>query len=142
MEYKRFGNTIAMRLDKGDEVVEQIMALAKRENIRLASVTGIGATDDLTIGVFDTAQSTYRNYTFTGTHEITGLTGSINTMGGEAYSHLHITCAGDGGSVVGGHLFRCMICLTAEIVVQIIDGAVDRKRNEVLGINTWDFDCE
>ena len=140
MEYKRFGNTVAMRLDKGDEVVQSIMTLAKQENIRLASVTGIGATDDLTIGVFDTAKGTYRNYTFTGTHEITGLTGSINTMNGEAYSHLHITCAGDGGVVIGGQLFHCRICLTAEIFVQIVDGTVDRKRNETLGINTWNFE--
>lgn len=140
MVYKRFGNTIAMRLERGDEIMEQILLLAAKENIRLASVTGIGATDDVTVGVFDPTQQVYERYTFTGAHEITGLVGNLSTMNGENYAHLHITCAGMGGNVVGGHLLRGVISLTGEILIQIADGAVDRKRDETLQINLWDFE--
>ena len=139
MEYKRFGDTVAVRLDKGDEITEQILLLAEKENIRLASVTGIGASGELTAGVFNTQTGEYRRSTFSGIHEITNLTGSISTMRGEPYAHLHITCAGENG-VVGGHLLRCVVGLTAEIFVQVVDGAVDRKRDEALGINLWNFE--
>ena len=142
MEYKRFGDTVALRLDKGDEITEQILTVAKKEQIRLASVTGIGASEDLTVGVFDAEKREYETFSFTGICEITSLTGSVNTMHGAPYSHLHITCAGRDGTLAGGHLLRCVVGLTAEIFRRIVDGAVDRKRNETLGINTWSFDCE
>ena len=44
MDYRRFGSTIVLRLDKGDEIVESILRLAKMENIRLATVSGLGGT--------------------------------------------------------------------------------------------------
>ena len=53
MEYRRFGNTIALRLDPGDEIVASVLAAAQKENVTLASVTGIGGTDDAEVGVFD-----------------------------------------------------------------------------------------
>lgn len=139
MEYKRFGDTIALRLDPGDEIVGQILAVAEKENVTFASVTGIGGTDDVEVGVFDTAKKGYDRFAYTGTHEITSLTGNVNTMHGAPYTHLHITLAGADGRVVGGHLLRCVISLTAEIFLHTVDGKVDRQRREDLQINTWAF---
>lgn len=139
MEYKRFGDMIALRLDPGDEIVAQVLAVAEKENVTFASVTGIGGTDDVEVGVFDMAKKSYNRFAFTGTHEITSLTGNVNTMHGETYTHLHITLAGADGRVVGGHLLRCVISLTAEIFLRVTDGRVDRKRREDLQINVWDF---
>ena len=34
MEYKRFGNTVVVRMDKGEEIVEQVKQVALKENIR------------------------------------------------------------------------------------------------------------
>lgn len=36
MEYRRFGNTIYLRLDPKEEILEEIGKVAKKENIRLA----------------------------------------------------------------------------------------------------------
>ena len=36
MEYKRFGNKIIVRIDKDEEILEQVKELALKENIRLA----------------------------------------------------------------------------------------------------------
>ena len=38
MEYKRFGNKIIVRIDKDEEILEQVKELALKENIRLAAV--------------------------------------------------------------------------------------------------------
>ena len=48
MEYKRFGNTIYLRLDPKEEILEEIGKVAEKENIRLAQVTGLGAINDFT----------------------------------------------------------------------------------------------
>ena len=52
MEYRRFGNTIYLRLDPKEEILEEIGKVAKKENIRLAQVTGLGAINDFTAGVY------------------------------------------------------------------------------------------
>ena len=43
MEYRRFENTIIARIDKGEEILEQVKIIALTENIRLASVQALGA---------------------------------------------------------------------------------------------------
>ncbi len=140
MDYRRFDSTIVARLDKGDEIVACILDLAERENIRLASVSGIGATDDFDVGVFDLNHGVYNQYSYAEPCEITALAGDINTMNGEPYAHLHITCAADDGRMMGGHLNRAVISLTAEIFIQIVDGSVDRFRDPELNINLLKFD--
>lgn len=139
MEYKIFGSTAVVRLDKGDEICACVRAIAEKENITLGDVTAIGATDDFTVGVFDVEKKAYEKFSFTGNHEITALAGNINTMNGGTYTHMHITCAGPGGKIVGGHLLEAKISLTCEMFIHITDGKVDRKRNEELGINTFSF---
>lgn len=47
MEYRRFENTIIARIDKGEEILEQVKIIALTENIRLASVQALGAVGRL-----------------------------------------------------------------------------------------------
>lgn len=54
MEYRKFGNTIIARIDKGEEILEQVKEVALKENIKLASVQALGAVNDFTAGVFKT----------------------------------------------------------------------------------------
>lgn len=135
MKYRRFGNNIVLRLEVGEDINQALLELAAKENIALARVSGIGATDDFTVGVFDLEKQDYEHFRFTGNHEITALAGNISTMNGEAYVHLHINCAGKSGAIVGGHLLKSRISLTAEIIIDIIDGSADRFRDAELKIN-------
>ena len=93
MEYKRFGNKIVVRMDMGEEILEQLKAVALKENIKLCSVSALGATNDFTVGVYDVDKKFYKANSFKGPHEIVSLTGSVNTMNGEFYSHIHMAAA-------------------------------------------------
>ena len=53
MEYKRFNNDIIVRIDKGEEIITELRNVAVKENVLLASVNGLGATNDFTVGVYD-----------------------------------------------------------------------------------------
>ena len=140
MEYKVFEDTVLVRLDKGDEIVKSLLEVASREGLKLSSVSGIGATDDFEVGVFDLARSDYEHYRFEGNHEIVSLVGNVTTKDGAPYIHLHITCAGEGGKIVGGHLFEANISLTAEVFLHKGTGVADRLRDDKFGINIIRFE--
>ena len=140
MEYKVFEDKVLVRLDKGDEIVSSLLDVAKEQGLTLASVSGIGATDDFEIGVFDLERSDYDRFRFHGNHEIVSLVGNLTTKEGAPYIHLHISCAGEGGDLVGGHLFSAKISLTAEIFLLKAAGSADRLRDETLGINKIRFE--
>ena len=108
MKYKRFGNTIVARIDRGEEILDKICELAESESIKLASVSALGATNDFTVGVFNTAEKKYYSNEFKGAFEIVSLTGTINTMDGQFYTHIHMSAGNDKGEVFGGHLNRAM----------------------------------
>ena len=139
MEYKRFGNKIIVRIDKDEEILEQVKELALKENIRLAAVQALGATNSFTVGVYNVAEKKYYANTFSGSFEIVSLTGTINTMNGAFYTHLHMSAGNDKGEVFGGHLNRAVVSGTCEMVIQVIDGTVDRIRDEEVGLNVYRF---
>lgn len=139
MEYKRYGGVIALRLDKGDDITESVYKVAEKEGVKAAKVSGIGATDDFTVGVFDIAKKEYEKFVFSGNHEINALDGNITEKDGKPYIHLHITATGKGGKVVGGHLIKGVISLTGEIIITVTGGKITREYDGTLGINRWKF---
>ena len=59
MEYKRFGNKIVARIDRGEEILEQIKEIATKENIKLANINALGATNEFTVGVYNIEEKKY-----------------------------------------------------------------------------------
>ena len=139
MEYKRFGNKIIVRIDKDEEILEQVKKLALKENIRLAAVQALGATNSFTVGVYNVAEKQYYANSFSGSFEIVSLTGTINTMDGEFYTHLHMSAGDEKGQVFGGHLNRAVVSAVCEMVITVIDGVVDRRFSEEIGLNLFRF---
>ena len=64
MEYKRFKNKIVARIDKGEEILGSIKSIALKENIKLASVRALGATNNFTVGVYKIEEKKYYSKAF------------------------------------------------------------------------------
>ena len=139
MEYRKFDSTIIARIDKGEEILEKVKEIALKENIKLASISALGAVNDFTVGVFKTDEKKYYSNSFQGYFEITSLTGTINTMNDEFYCHIHMSAGNEKGEVFGGHLNKAIVSATCEMVITIIDGAIDRYFDEEIGLNLFKF---
>lgn len=135
MEYKRYGSKILMRLDPGEEVVASVGEVCKAEGIRLGSVSGIGAVNKATVGLFKPDSKEYFSTTMEKPFEITALVGNVSEMNGELYLHLHITLADIEHNAFGGHLNEAIVSATAEIWIDIVDGEIDREFSETIGLN-------
>ena len=139
MEYRRFKDTLIVRIDKGEEITEQVRVIAEKERIKLATVEALGALNDFTVGVFNTEEKQYYANRFQGPFEIVSLTGTISTMDGAFYQHLHMSAGDEKGAVFGGHLNRAVVSATCEMIIRVIDGEVDRKFSEEIGLNLFRF---
>lgn len=139
MEYKRFNNKIVARIDKGEEILDAIKEIALKEEIKLANLNALGAVGEFTVGVLKTREKKYYSNDFSGDFEIVSLTGTINTMNNEFYCHLHMSAGDADGRVFGGHLNRAVVSATCELIIDIIDGKVDRIFNEEVGLNLFNF---
>ena len=109
-------DTLVLRLDPPEEICESITAAARAENIALAEISGIGAADSFTVGVYNTVTKEYRSNTLNGAYEIVSLTGTLTSKDGEPYLHLHFSAGDENGRVSGGYLNRAAVSATAEII--------------------------
>lgn len=139
MEYRKFQNKIIVRMDKGEEILEKVREVAEKEKIKLADISALGAVREFTVGVFDTEAKEYHANEFKGSFEIVSLTGTINTMNDEFYCHLHMSAGNEKGQVFGGHLNRAIISATCEMIITLIDERVDRRFEEEVGLNLFQF---
>ena len=138
MEYRKFPQGYVLRLDPGEEIVEQLTALVEREQVQLGSVSAIGAAGDVTVGIFNTREKQYYSRRYQGDYEISALVGNVSRKDGKPYLHLHITIGNPvTGEVHAGHLTACTISATLELFLQVWDGAVGRKFSGAVGLNLF-----
>ena len=139
MEYRKFGDKIVARIDKGEEIVEKMLEICKKENITLANVNALGAVGEFEVGLFKTGEKKYYSTIHKGDFEIVSLTGSITTKEGNLYHHIHMSAADEENKVYGGHLNYAKVSATCEMFIHILDGKVERKFDEEIGLNLFEF---
>jgi len=139
MEYVRFASKVIIRIDKGEEIVAMLRNFCAEHKIKLASVSAIGAVNKVSIGIFNQDTKEYHPSEFSGNMEIVSLMGTITQMQGEVYAHLHIALAEESYRLFGGHLNAAWVGPTCELVLDVIDGQVDRKFSEEVGLNLFNF---
>ena len=114
--------------------------LVEQEGVDLATVSALGAANDVTIGIFDTRRKEYQSRRFRGEYEISALVGNVTRMDGAPYLHLHITIGSPAtGEVHAGHLTSCTISATLELFLQVWEGQVGRKFSDTVGLNLLEF---
>lgn len=139
MEYRTFGDRIFVRIDRGEEIMDQLARVCTAEKVTLAEVSALGAINDFVIGVFKTDTKIYDSNRFRGYYEIASLWGTVTTMDGTYYAHVHMSAGDEKGHVVGGHLTKAYVSATCEMVIQKIQGTVERTFDEDVGLNLFDF---
>lgn len=139
MQSTKLGNKYFLRIDKGEEIVETLKVFCVQNEIKLGQITGLGATNRVTVGLFDPEKKEYHSKEFTGNFEIAPLTGNITTMAGEIYLHLHINICDSEHNSFGGHLNSALVSATFEAIIEKFDGAVEREMDSEIGLNLLKF---
>lgn len=141
MEYKRRGPSIILRLDPGDEIVACLTALAAEEGIETAAVQGIGACDEVEVGIYEVDRRHYEKKAFHEEMEMVSLNGNISRQDGAPYLHLHAAFGRADMTLLGGHLNKAVISGTGEIFIDCKEGRLGRRKDERTGLNVFAFDA-
>jgi predicted DNA-binding protein with PD1-like motif len=139
MEYRRFGDDIVVRIDKGEEIIQKMLEVCEKEKVILANINALGAVGEFEVGLFKTDEKKYYSEVHKGDFEIVSLTGSITTKEGKLYHHIHMSAGDKENKVYGGHLNYAKVSATCEMFIRVISGNVEREFNEEIGLNLFKF---
>ena len=130
---------VVVRIDKGEEIIQKMLEVCEKENVKLASVSAIGAVGEFEVGLFDTKEKKYYSTVHSGDFEIVSLTGNITTKEEKLYNHIHMSVADSKNQVYGGHLNYAKVSATCEMFIYILDGTVGRRFDDKIGLNLFEF---
>ena len=144
MDYKKYGGTVYIRMDKGDEIISGILQICKKEQIQSAVFSGIGGCSEAQIQTFIPETRMFETQTIHGMLELASLTG--NVIAGEQQELCHHTHAvfsykvGAQHCMAAGHMKSITVLYTAEIELRpVIGGTINRRFDPETGTGFWDF---
>lgn len=145
MDYRKFGSTYYIRLDRGDEIISSILGICKKEGISSAIYTGIGGCGSAEIQTFIPETGQFEVQKLEGMLELVSLTGNIVTDDKNNYfHHTHAVFSykdGEEHCVAAGHMKTITVLYTAEIELRpVVGGNIKRKYDEETGTGFWNFD--
>ena len=135
MQSQRTRYGYAVRIERGEEIVAALADFARRENVRAAAISGLGAVGECELGIFLPGTGGYVRRTFHGDFEIGALTGNLSELDGQPFPHCHVVIAGEDLVARTGHLFRGVVTVTCEVQLVTDPGVFRRVRRPDLGFN-------
>lgn len=118
---------IVGKIEPGEDLVDSIISLVKKYNIKSGFVKCIGALKTFTIGFFIIDSKEYKMKTFNENVELISGMGNIAFKDGEPIIHLHVSLGRSDYSVIGGHLSKpSIVSVTGEVSIFEIDKKINR----------------
>lgn len=132
-------NIIVRRLRPGADLLEELQAMALKEDISLGLVSGIGGLKSAAVGIFLPDESRYETREFKGELEICHLSGNISLKEGRPFVHAHLVISDRQGRAWGGHLLPGCRIFVAEVVILSLEGAKRERlpQTELSGLALW-----
>ena len=144
MDYRKYGDAVYIRMDRGDEIIGGILDVCRKEKIMSAIFSGIGGCGKAYIQTFIPETGEFEMNELTGMLELVSMNGNVVTDdAGEYYHHTHALFSykdGEQHCVAAGHIKAMIVSYTAEIELRpVIGGTIGRKYDEETGTGFWDF---
>lgn len=135
--------TLVVVLAAGDEVVDCLQALARKESLSAAQVSAIGAVESAMLAYFDWEQKRYCEIPVPQQAEVLTLAGDIALdQDGGPKIHVHAVLGRRDGSTVGGHLMSARVRPTLEVVITESPVHLRRRHDPQSGLTLIDPDLK
>lgn len=144
MEYRKIGETYYVRMDRGDEIISNLLEICEKEAISSAVFSGIGGCESAELQVFIPETGSFETEHLEGMLELVSINGNVvRDNDGKLFHHTHalFSFKNDGQhGVAGGHLKATAVLYTAEIELRpTVGGSIGRMFDPVTGTGFWAF---
>ncbi len=144
MDYRRINDTYYVRIDKGEEIITELLQICGREGIQSAVFTGIGGCSHAEIQTFIPQKGAFETEILDGMLELINITGNIITDDDQLFHHTHAVFSYKTESehkIAAGHMKALTVLYTAEIELRpVIGGVIKRKQDPETGTGFWSFE--
>ncbi|HEX9722310.1 MAG TPA: PPC domain-containing DNA-binding protein [Candidatus Paceibacterota bacterium] len=132
-------NTYVVKAGVGEEVIGELQEFCKENKIEAGSFFAIGAAKELKFGWYDVDAKEYTWQNFNEKLEIVSLLGNIAVRqlaeGDEVIVHAHGSFSNRHMQMVGGHVAKLVVGGACEIVLEKLDGHIEKSYDEETGLN-------
>ncbi len=127
--------TFAVIMKNGDEVLSLTRDFARREHIRAAQITAIGAFSDVVLKYFDWEKKDYRDIQVREQVEVASLNGDVALdPEGEPAVHIHLVVGRKDGTALAGHLGEAHVRPTLEMIIDEQPGYLQKTQDRETGL--------
>lgn len=144
LDYRRLNDICYIRVDKGEEIIEKILSVCKKEGIKSACFSGIGGCSKAELQTFIPENGSFETETIEGMLELINVTGNVVSENDQLFHHTHAVFSYKEGSehrMAAGHMKSMTVLYTAEIELRpVIGGVISRKHDPETGTGFWSFD--
>ena len=144
MDYRRMNDVCYVRVDKGEEIIETLLEVCRKEGINSAVFTGIGGCSKAELQTFLPESGSFETETIEGMLELINVTGNIVSGDDRLFSHTHAVFSYKEGAehkMAAGHMKSITVLYTAEIELRpVMGGTIGRKHDPETGTGFWSFD--
>lgn len=124
-----------IRLKLEEELKQEIENFCEGQNIQAAWMGAIGSSKESNIAYYSLKSKQFSVKEFKEDLEIVGITGNIFIKDGKPFLHAHGTFSRPSMEVIGGHIMKCVISATCEVLLKKIEGKIERKYDEFTGLH-------
>lgn len=123
-----------LRFDRGEAFMESLMEFSREEDLRGASIAGLGAFSSGELAFFNRATRQYDPIPVEEQVEVLNITGNIGRFEGEPKIHAHALLSYPDGRTIGGHLIDGVVWPTLELTVIESGTTLERTLDNETGL--------
>jgi len=106
------------KVEPDEDLMDSIIKMVKKHNIKSGFINGIGALKKFTLGYFEIDTKNYKMETFNENVELITCMGNITYKDDEPIIHLHVSLGRRDYSIIGGHLSKpSIVSVTGEVSI-------------------------
>ena len=139
MQSKEKDDMIFIRLFPGEEIIKNIILCCEKHNVETGIIiSGIGQLKNVKIGYFK-KKGDYSPEIIKKPTELISLSGNICKKEYDYILHTHITLGDEKKKLIGGHLIKGTVNITAEIVILKSNINISRVYDDETGLENLEL---
>lgn len=128
-------NTYILSCARNEEIISELKKFAEKNNIKAASFSVIGASQEIELAWYDVDIKEYTTNVFSEKLEIVNMTGNIGVMNEDIIVHSHGIFSNKEMQTMGGHVNKAVVAAACEITLQKLEGKINREYSKEIGLN-------